>query len=54
MDHLRARPPALGHSRRRGDMIAFTAETPHQVTRIKTGERLVLVCFGYYVHLPML
>lgn len=35
-------------------MIAFTAETTHAVTQVKTGVCLVLVCFGPYLHLSMI
>ena len=30
----------------RGDMVAFTARTLHRVTRVETGERLVLLSFA--------
>lgn len=29
-----------------GDLIGFTSETPHRVRPVKTGERLVAVCFA--------
>jgi alkylated DNA repair dioxygenase AlkB len=33
-----------------GDLVAFTARTPHKVAPVETGERIVLICFGRWVY----
>lgn len=32
----------------KGDMLAFTAQTPHAVDKLESGERYVLIVFGEY------